>query len=103
MAATSVTPVAGLTSVITTGGDAVIAVPPGPNGGYITNPPDATDQGISEVEMLYIDPVEEPGLAAFGTTSGLAPGQSYALIPGSTNPVYVNAATNGHRFTVIWY
>lgn len=99
-----VTPVPGLVSEIEIGGTAVMVIPPGPNGGYITNPPNPADQGIGGgTEPLYVDPVSPPGLNGNGTTSSLAPGQSYSIIPGQTNPVYVNAATSGHKFTCVWY
>lgn len=98
-----VTPVAGINSFITTGGDDVIAVPGGPNGGYITNPSTAADQNISPAEWLYVDPVTNPILGAYGTTTGLAPGSTYSLIAGQTTVTRVNAATAGHRFTVVWF
>jgi hypothetical protein len=95
MAANPVTPGPGLVSQITTGGSAVKAVGPSPNGGFITNPATAT-------ETLFVDPVGLCGtLAAGGTIFGLAPGQSWDLIPGQTTPTYVNAASNGHTFSVV--
>lgn len=105
MAAVPVTPVPGLVYEVTTGGTAVIAVPSGPNGGYITNPFSAADQGIApaSAEWLYCDPVAPAILGAYGTTTGLAPGATYDLVPGQTTPTYVNAATAGHRFTVVWF
>ena len=99
----SVTPQAGLNSIITADGVAVIAVGPGPNGGIITNPYTNTDQGLADAEVLYVSPVSAPGLSANGTAFALYPGQSWTLIPGQTTPTYVNAATNGHKFSVVWY
>lgn len=96
-----VTPVAGLVSVITTGGTAVNAVGPNPNGGFITNPVSASDQGIATAEVLYVDPVGTAGLAGNGTTFALYPGQSWPLIPGQTTPTSVNAATSGHKFSIV--
>jgi hypothetical protein len=103
MASDPVTPIAGSTAVIATGGDAVVAVPAGPNGGYIVNPYLASDQNISVAEWLYVDPVGEAILGSYGTTSGVAPGGSFNIISGSTVETTVNAATSGHRFTVVWY
>lgn len=95
MAVDPVTPVAGANSVVTTGGTAVIAAGASPNGGFITNPSTAT-------EYLFVDPVSAtPGLAAQGTVFGLAPGQTWDLIAGQTTPTYVNAASNGHTFSVV--
>ncbi len=97
-----VTPIAGANTVVTTGGQSVLAIQPNPNGGYITNPLIATDQGISTVEPLYVDPVGSASvLQANGTIIALQPGQSWPVIPGQTTPTYVNAATSGHKFTAV--
>lgn len=103
MAATPVTPVAGLTSVVAVGGTPVIAAGPNPNGGFITNPASATDQGLSAPEPLYIDPVGAAGLAGNGTTFALAPGATWELIAGQTTQTSVNAVSNGHKFSVTTY
>lgn len=94
MMTTPVTPVAGTNSVVTTGGTAVVAAPAAPNGGFITNPASAT-------EYLFVDPVGAAALVAQGTTFGLAPGQNWDLIPGQTTPTSVNAASDGHVFSVV--
>jgi hypothetical protein len=99
----SVTPGPGLTSTVTTGGTAVNAVGPGANGGYITNPLLGVDQGVATAEPLFVDPVTSAILGGYGTTIALQPGQTYNIVSGSTNPVTVNAATGGHRFTVVVY
>lgn len=97
----SVTPRAGVNSVVAAGGTAVIAANGGINGGYITNPASATDQGISVAENLIVDPVATPGLFGNGTSISLFPGQSFSLIPGTTLSTWVNAETSGHQFTVV--
>jgi hypothetical protein len=97
----SVTPTAGLISNIVTGGIAVNAIGALPNGGFITNPVDAADQGLAVAEVLYVDPVGAAGLAANGTTFALYPGQSWPIIPGQTTPTSVNAASSGHKFSVV--
>ena len=99
----AVTPRPGTASTIATGGTAQQAVAPSVNGGYITNPASATDQGLSPAENLYVDPVGNAGTQGNGTTSALAPGESYQLIPNSTVQVTVNAATTGHKFVVVVY
>lgn len=96
-----VNPGPGISSIITAGGSAEIAINPSPNGGYITNPVTAADQGIAAAEVLYVDPVTSPGLAANGTTVALQPGQTWNVIPGQTTPTRVNAQNTGHRFTVV--
>jgi len=102
----AVNPQPGTNSVVTTGGTAVIAVPASPQGGgIITNPMTNTDQGIAPTvaEPLYVDAVAVAGLAAYGTTFALSPGQSWQVIPGQLTATSVNAATSGHRFSVIWW
>lgn len=101
MAATPVTPIAGLVSVVSTGGTAVDAIDVGPNGGVITNPLTNTDQGIGTAEPLYVNPVTDATLNGNGTTFALEPGQSWTVIPGQTTPTSVNATTSGHKFTVV--
>ena len=96
MAVAPVTPVAGASSQVVTGGTAVIAALANPNGGFITNPASAT-------ETLFVDPVGSAGLAAEGTTFGLTPGQTWSLIAGQTTPTTVNAASDGHQFSIVVY
>ena len=103
MAATPVTPVAGNASEVVVGGTAVIAALAAPNGGFITNPASATDQGVADAETLYVNPVGAAGLEANGTTFALAPGQSWSLIPGQTTTTTVNAVSDGHKFSVVVY
>lgn len=103
----AVTPKAGTNSVVVTGGTPVQAVPANPNGGFITNPLTAADQGLGTAETLYVDPVSTtpgstPG-SGNGTATALAPGQTWYLIPGQTTPTFVNAASSGHKFTVVWF
>lgn len=105
MAADPVTPIAGLVSVVATGGSPVVAIGPLPNGGVITNPVSVSDQGIPGdiPENLYVDPVANATNEGNGTTFALAPGQSWTVIPGQTTPTSVNAPTSGHKFAVVSY
>lgn len=102
---TNVTPAAGTTSTITTGGTAVTLATGPTSGGFITNPPIAASQGISVAENAYISLVGTPGSTdtnANGTTSVLVPGQTFTL-PGVATGVTIkaNAATSGHKLTVV--
>lgn len=96
-----VTPQAGVASVITTGGTAVVAVNANPNGGIITNPLLATDQNIGTAEVLYVNAVTTAIAGAYGTTFALQPGQSWTIIPGQNTATSVNAATSGHKFSCV--
>jgi hypothetical protein len=98
-----VTPIAGVNSIIATGGTSVVAVAANPNGGYIKNPLLSTDQAVT-AEVLYVDPVGTAAiLKANTTTISLQPGEIWNVIPGQTTPTFVNAATSGHKFTVVSY
>lgn len=88
---------------MTTGGTAVTVVPTGPNGGFITNPLSATDQGIATAEVLYVNPVSGATLNGNGTTFALQPGQTWLIIPGQSTVTSVNAATSGHKFSAVYY
>lgn len=107
MAAAQVTPAAGLASVVTTGGTAVIAVGPLPNGGFIQNPLLAADQGLSQAEPLTVNPVGAAAVGGSGAGNGtnfvLAPGGIWQIIPGQTTTTSVNAASDGHKFSVVVY
>jgi len=100
----AVTPQAGLVSVVSVGGTAVTPVAANPNGGFIQNPYSADDQGLADPEVMYVDPVTTPGSApgdGHGTTFVLYPGQMWNIIAGQTTPTQVNAASSGHRFSVV--
>lgn len=99
----SVTIVPGTNASVVTGGTPVIAIPSLPNGGLIVNPLTAAEQGIVTAEPLYINPLTTPVLAGNGTTFALQPGQSWTVIPGQDTPTRVNATSNGHRFSVIYW
>lgn len=93
------TPVAGLVHSIVTGLTAVTVFTANTivNQAYITNPPSAT-------EPLFVDPVTTAVVSAAGTSNGtsteLAPGQTYATGP-LTTAVTVNATTAAHGFTAV--
>lgn len=103
--AVTVTP--GKNAVVTTGGTAVEAIPVNPNGGIITNPLTAADQGLTGPgvvpEPLYVNPINQATLTANGNTFALAPGQSWVVIPGQSSSTFVNAASNGHKFSVVYW
>lgn len=101
MSTTPVTPTAGNASVVTVGGTPVTAIVGGPNGGIISNPLTETDQGISPIEAIYVDPVNPAALIGNGTTFSIQPGQTWSVIPGQTTVTSVNAATSGHKFSVV--
>jgi hypothetical protein len=99
-------PQAGAATTVVTGGTPVVAiaaVATGIGGGYITNPFLATDQGIVTAEPLYLSIVGAAGLAGNGSVVALQPGQSFSLPAGMNAAVSINAVTNGHKFTAVWW
>ena len=102
----SITPQGGLTFTIATGGVPVQVIPPGVSGGYIVNPFSAADQGFSgstAPENLVVDPVNPPSLVGNNTSTTIGPGQSYTALTNSTLGLWVNAATGGHKITVVYW
>jgi hypothetical protein len=102
----SFTPQPGAASIVAVGGTpviAVLAVASGIGGGFITNPLLASDQGIVTAEPLYISPVGAATLNSNGTTVALQPGQTWYIPAGQGSATSVNAATSGHKFTVVWW
>lgn len=99
--AAPVTPFPGAIARVPVGGSSIVVVHAGAIGGYITNPAAAADQGLSDAESLFIDPVGPAATSATDTTIELQPGQTYSIPPGSTLDIWVNAASDGHAFTAV--
>lgn len=98
------TPVVGqATQTSATPGIPVNVIPPNVSGGYIVNPFNASDQGLTNTEELFIDQVENAGTVANGTTLALQPGQSYTVIPNTTTSVTVASPSGNHKFTAIYW
>lgn len=96
------TPVQGPNAITsTTPGTAVVAIAANQAGGYIVNPTDPVDQGLTDPEVLYVNQVSNATLQANGTTIALQPGQSYTVIPNTTTPVTVSAKSASHKFTAV--
>ena len=72
-------------------------------GGFITNPGDAESQGLSAVEVLWIDITTEATLGTNSTSIALQPGQTFTVVPGQVTNVSVNAASAGHKFLGVVY
>ena len=96
------TPIQGPATVTpATAGEPVLAISPNQAGGYIVNPLDETDQGLAAAEPLYVNQVTDAALQANDTTLALQPGQSYAVIPGTTTGVSVASQSPNHKFTAV--
>ena len=90
----------GVNSQIFVAGEPVIAVYAGAQSAIITNPYNAADQGLAAVEILYVDLINPAADQETLTTTPLLPGASI-VIPATTENVTVNAASAGHRFSVV--
>jgi hypothetical protein len=99
--AVTVTP--GKAAVVTQAGVAVEAIPPNINGGIITNPLSAADQGVGAAEPLYVNPINQATTSANNTTFALQPGGTWTVIPGQSSSTFVNAASAGHKFSVVYW
>jgi hypothetical protein len=99
-------PTPGLASQTMANGEAIQVAPGGLGasnqvGGIIANPLSATDQGLSTAEVLFVDFIGPAYSYETGTTTVLNPGDTINIPPGSV--AWVNAATGGHKFTVVIY
>jgi hypothetical protein len=96
------TPTQGLAIVTpATAGQPVAAIDANQAGGYITNPINASDQGLGAAEPLYVDQVNPAKTSANGTTIALQPGQTYAIVPYTSTQVSVASASASHSFTAV--
>lgn len=95
-------PVAGTnTQTPSTPQTSIVAIPANQAGGYIVNPLDAADQGLTNSEVLYVDQVGPAKTQANGTTIALQPGQSYAIVPFTLTPVTAASNSASHKFTAV--
>lgn len=101
MAATPVSLYRGVNSAIITAGQPVIAVYAGCLWAKITNPATPADQGLPAVEILYVDCVNAASLGETATTVPIQPGQAFFVPANTTENVTVNAASAGHKFSVL--
>jgi hypothetical protein len=94
---------AGIQSVIKLGGQSVQVAPINlpSNGGIITNPFLAIDQGLLISEELFVSIVGPAALFENKDTTALQPGQQFIVPAGSY--VWVNAVSSGHYFSAIFY
>lgn len=80
-------------------GESVVAAYGPLRGGYIYNPADPVDQGLSSVANLFVDITGPAAAQQTSTTSVITPGNVYSFPPGLTGAVWVNSQSVGHRFS----
>lgn len=83
------------------GGTPVTAIYGPVSFGLIVNPLSAADQGVPQIENIYVDLVNPAALGETTTTVPVPPGGSFFVPPGTSTDVSVNAATTGHKFSAI--
>ncbi len=88
-------------SEVKVGGQSVIAIFGGESGAVITNPQAAADQNVYPSELLYYSLLSPATLVVGNGTFVLYPGETYTAPPSSA-PIWVNAATSGHRFSAFF-
>ena len=103
MVATPVRIFPGPNNKINNNGQPVVAIYGGIEGGFVTNPSNATDQNVSTVEVLYYSLTGDAAATENANTFPLQPGQTLVLPKGLATNVSVNAATAGHRFSAVMW
>jgi hypothetical protein len=91
----------GLNSQVVTAGKSVVASEYLATGGYIINPATAADQGLTTLNILYVDPTGPAAATETATTIAVPPGSTYKLPPNPNLGVWVNSNASGHKFTVV--
>jgi hypothetical protein len=97
-----ITPFRGAATYVKVGGTPVTALFGPMLGGVIVNPLTSADQRV-DPEYLYVDITGPAALEETITTTPIAPGEAFYVVPGQTTNVSINAATSGHRFAAIVY
>ncbi|HXB12769.1 MAG TPA: hypothetical protein VNZ45_12330 [Bacteroidia bacterium] len=98
----AIVPTAGLTSTVAASGKSVQVSSSSAVGGYIINPASNVDQGLSQANILYVDPTGPASNGISATTIQLYPGVKFEIPPNS-NGVWCNSNSSGHKFTVVQY
>ncbi len=92
------------------GGQSIVAIYGGAQGGLVYNPATVADQGISfnpytgahsAPENLFYSFTGPAATSVGNGTFTLYPGEMIAFPPGCTSNLWVNAASNGHQFSAI--
>lgn len=91
----------GAIGTVAVAGQSVRAVYGGVAGGKIVNPFTAEDQGLAYIEELYVSLDGPADLMQSPTTFVLQAGQAFDLPAGLDTDVWVNAASAGHKFSVM--
>lgn len=97
----AVVPQKGLVSTIHNAGHSVQVSVSNAIGGYIQNPHNAFDQGLSVSDVLYVDPTGPAANRITATTVALQPGGMFTIPPNSTYGVWVNSNSAKHQFVVV--
>lgn len=99
-------PTPGLVTATRKAGEAIQISPGGPLasfivGGTIYNPLNASDQGLSAAESLFVDFTGPAYSYVTGTTFELEPGESVDIPGNCTTGAWVCAESGGHQFTCV--
>lgn len=93
----------GINSQVVAGGTSVIVAYPFNLGGFIVNPYSNTDQGLVNLEVLFVDPTGPAAMFETTTTVAVYPGSVYNIPANSSSSVWVNSASSGHKFTSVFF
>jgi hypothetical protein len=96
-----VTPVKGVNTIVLTAGSAVLVSTGDAIDGYIINPGTIADQGLTALNILYVDPTYPATPYETETTVAIQPGGRYYIPPLVGTGVWVNSKASGHKFTAV--
>ena len=101
MSILSVTPLPGLTSQVTVAQQSVLVAGGDAISGYIINPGTTTDQGLSVLNILYIDVTAPASFVETETTTAIQPGGRFDFPPNVGLGIWVNSQASGHKFVSV--
>jgi hypothetical protein len=101
MTIVSVTPLPGLSSQVKIAQKPVLVAGADAIDGYIINPGTLIDQGLPNLNVLYVDPTGPAAFVQTKTTIALQPGGRFDFPPNVALGIWVNSQTSGHNFVSV--
>lgn len=98
MTGVSVTPLPGFSSQVVIAQKAVLVAGADAIDGYIINPATISDQGLPNLNVLYVDPTGPASFIQTKTTIALQPGGRFDFPPNVAYGIWANSQASGHKF-----
>jgi hypothetical protein len=101
MTVVSVTPLPGFANQVVTAQQPVLVSGADAIDGYIINPGTIIDQGLPNLNILYVDPTGPAAFVQTATTIAVQPGGRFDFPPNVAFGIWVNSQASGHKFVSV--